>query len=59
MPNAEYPHICRWCQQPYPTYGALKRHVEGWHPVEHWDWLLQALSKEKELWQDSGNRAPL
>ena len=45
MPSAEYPHICRWCQQPYPTNGALKRHVEGWHPVEHWEWLGQIVTE--------------
>ena len=39
MRSAEYPHACRWCAHTAPTYALLVQHVEGWHPVEHWDWL--------------------
>ena len=53
MPNAEYPHPCKWCSFKARTNRELKFHFEGWHPVEHWDWLgrivTEALSLPKEM----------
>lgn len=53
MPNAEYPHRCRWCAHAAPTYRRLLAHVETAHPVEHWDWLgAKILAEMVELRRD-------